>query len=46
MYDLGYRNIIVGIDLQAAFQEINNPQTWPGYCHLLIKISNLCLGFI
>lgn len=45
MRDLGYRNVVVGLDLQSAFIAITNPSSWPRYLHLLSKITELCSGF-
>lgn len=45
MLDLGYSNVVVGLDLQSAFMAITNPSSWPRYRHYFAKITELCSGF-
>ena len=45
VYDLGIRDLIIDIDLHAAFLAVSDAQSWPRYRHLINKINVLCSGF-
>ena len=45
IHDMGFRDVVLGIDSHDAFQAISNAIAWPRYRHLLDKIKEVRSGF-